>query len=297
MNGEFRERAVLPLAMPLAILAVIGALVFGFSRILLAVPKEVAVAVALMVAINVLGTCAALSAFPRLRGARAMPLLAVALVPAVVGAAIAAVTGEEGGEDGAPAAVEIAASNLAFTTSELKAPADREFVIRFDNREGQPHNIEIFQGSDAAGEKVFSGEIFTGPATREYRVKPLAAGSYFFHCQVHPTTMAGTLVVEGDAGAPAGAAAEISAKNIAFDKAQLELPADTGSTIRFKNDEAQPHNIAIFQGADATGEKVFTGETFTGPATKTYAIKALPPGSYYFHCDVHPNMRGTITVR
>jgi plastocyanin len=35
----------------------------------------------------------------------------------------------------------------------------------------------------------------------------------------------------------------------------------------------------------------------TGPTTTTYDIPALKPGTYYFHCDVHPTMNGTATVR
>jgi plastocyanin len=34
----------------------------------------------------------------------------------------------------------------------------------------------------------------------------------------------------------------------------------------------------------------------TGPAKVTYDIPALDPGTYYFHCDVHPTMSGNVTV-
>jgi plastocyanin len=35
----------------------------------------------------------------------------------------------------------------------------------------------------------------------------------------------------------------------------------------------------------------------TGPATASYHVPALKPGTYYFHCDVHPTtMHGNIDV-
>ena len=40
-------------------------------------------------------------------------------------------------------------------------------------------------------------QIITGPAVATYDVKALPAGTYFFHCDVHPTQMFGTLVVGG----------------------------------------------------------------------------------------------------
>ena len=35
----------------------------------------------------------------------------------------------------------------------------------------------------------------------------------------------------------------------------------------------------------------------TGPETATYQVGALASGSYFFHCDVHPTMTGTLTVK
>jgi plastocyanin len=34
----------------------------------------------------------------------------------------------------------------------------------------------------------------------------------------------------------------------------------------------------------------------TGPTTVTYDIPALDAGTYYFHCDVHPTMNGSVVV-
>ena len=37
---------------------------------------------------------------------------------------------------------------------------------------------------------------FKGPETKQYALPALKAGGYTFLCQVHPTTMTGTITVE-----------------------------------------------------------------------------------------------------
>ena len=48
----------------------------------------------------------------------------------------------------------------------------------------------------ASGGPLFLGEVFPGPRTVTYDVKPLPKGSYFFRCDVHPTQMHGAFVVK-----------------------------------------------------------------------------------------------------
>jgi plastocyanin len=93
------------------------------------------------------------------------------------------------------------AQGTAFLDKCLVAPAGKDFSIVFDDKDdaaviGQ-HNIAIY--SDAAGTKlVFQGQLVTGPAKVTYDVTaksgPLAPGTYYFHCQVHPV-MTGELAV------------------------------------------------------------------------------------------------------
>lgn len=89
--------------------------------------------------------------------------------------------------------VLVSAIGVVFEQKEITAPADAAFVIRFDNKEAIPHNVEI---KDSMGMSVFKGEVFSGPATKDYQVPALAAGTYRFICTVHPN-MAGTLKVGG----------------------------------------------------------------------------------------------------
>jgi plastocyanin len=92
-----------------------------------------------------------------------------------------------------PDALTIAAKDLAFSTSRLSAPAGKPFQIAFDNQESAPHNVAIYRDS-AATQKVLGSEPFGGPGVVRYDVPPLAPGSYFFRCDVHPS-MAGQLTV------------------------------------------------------------------------------------------------------
>jgi len=91
------------------------------------------------------------------------------------------------------ATLNISAQNIQFNTDQLEAPSGQAFVLEFDNTDpGIPHNVEI---KDANGESMFKGQIITGPAKASYQVPALAAGSYMFLCDVHPT-MTGTLTVK-----------------------------------------------------------------------------------------------------
>lgn len=91
-----------------------------------------------------------------------------------------------------------------------------------------------------------------------------------------------------------GPTLDVSALNIAFEQAELSVPADTPFRIRFENKDPNiPHNVEI---KDAGGASLFQGEIFNGVDTRTYDVPALAAGSYSFVCTVHPNMTGTLTA-
>ena len=82
---------------------------------------------------------------------------------------------------------------------------------------------------------------------------------------------------------------DLAAVSMAFDQTRLALPADTPFAIDFENRDTVPHNVTI-----RSGKPGFTGEIFTGPASRTYVFAGLPEGTYQFVCDVHPEMAGTV---
>jgi len=85
----------------------------------------------------------------------------------------------------------------------------------------------------------------------------------------------------------------ISARDIAFDKQELEVAAGQPFKIEFTNNDDLDHNVGIWK----DDEEVFRGEIFSGPETMTYLVNGLEAGEYRFICDVHPSMTGTLTVK
>jgi plastocyanin len=94
------------------------------------------------------------------------------------------------------------------------------------------------------------------------------------------------------ASAPAGDAIVVVAKDLKFSTASITAPADEAFNIVLDNQESAPHNIAI---KDASGAEKFKGEIVTSKQI-TYDVPALAAGAYEFWCEVHPDMKGTLTA-
>jgi plastocyanin len=87
----------------------------------------------------------------------------------------------------------------------------------------------------------------------------------------------------------------IVARDMAFSPSTVEIAANKSVTIHFDNQDSAPHNVAIYKDAGES-EKVSVGEVVSASKTDQ-VVPALPAGSYFFRCDVHPNMTGTIVVK
>jgi plastocyanin len=128
-----------------------------------------------------------------------MKRLFATLALAAVALAAAACSSTNAGQPAAsaasldPNAPTIVAKDLTFVTPNVTVPAGKPFQLTFDNQEGAPHNVAIYTDASAS-QSLYQGEIFSS-ATRVYDVPALAAGSYFFRCDVHPD-MKGTIVAD-----------------------------------------------------------------------------------------------------
>ena len=60
------------------------------------------------------------------------------------------------------------------------------------------------------------------------------------------------------------------------------------------NNDSAPHNISIFTEKD--GDAIVQGDIINQGETVTIEVPAQEAGEYYFHCDVHPDMSGTVVV-
>jgi plastocyanin len=312
MRARTRDRVFLPIVLPVGILLLLALVLFGFSRILLSLDSAPATATALTVALAIVVVSAVTAgrAVIRASSLAAMTGVIAGIAMLAGGVALIAVspgTSEGGGEPGGAPAITITAQGLQFDTSTINLTADTPTTIRFDNKDaGVQHNIAIYQ-DDSLKKVLFRGDLVTGPNSVDYQVPGLPAGTYYFHCDVHPTMNGKVVVAEGGGstgggstggGAAAIQPATVTAQGLAFDTKTLTIPADTPTKLTFVNQDAgTPHNIAIYPSSSDLSNPLFRGDVVTGPATVTYDIPALKPGSYYFHCDVHPTMNGTVTVQ
>jgi plastocyanin len=103
---------------------------------------------------------------------------------------------DQGGGGGGGATVQLVAKDISFDTDEITLAAGAEATIQLDNQdEGLPHNVAIYE-DESAETVIFQGDIVDGPGTAEYTFTAPDAGTFFFRCDVHPTQMTGTVVVE-----------------------------------------------------------------------------------------------------
>ena len=95
------------------------------------------------------------------------------------------------GGTGTGDAVTVVAKDIAFKNPDVTVKAGAPVQIILDNQDGAPHNIAI---SDANGQGVFKGDIVSNTKVT-YNVPALAAGTYSFICEVHPS-MKGTITAK-----------------------------------------------------------------------------------------------------
>ena len=98
----------------------------------------------------------------------------------------------------------LTAENHAFDKDCLAVRAGEAFTIRLDNRDSDRHNLAILP-SHTSTETFFQGDILPGPKSAVYAVPNLKAGTYHFHCEIHPNLMNGTFIVAAAPTATSGA--------------------------------------------------------------------------------------------
>jgi plastocyanin len=196
-------RVPMPLIIPLAAVVLIGAVTIGMSRILLNVPSEIAVVIAVAVAANILIACTIIALRPQEARRTWVELAIVATYPLIVGLVIAQI-GIGEGEAGGPAPAEgagggantVSAQNVQFDTDTIELTAGEETTLTFvnDDSSSTQHNISIYE-SESAERNLFEGEIIPGGQEVEYQIPTLRRGDYYFQCDVHPS-MNGTVTVQ-----------------------------------------------------------------------------------------------------
>jgi plastocyanin len=302
-----RESLVWPIVIPLGVLAVIGLILWAFSRVLLRVEPHVATVTALVVAIAIVAIVSFVASRKRV-GNGALLSVAVGVVGVAMlasGAALLLGTAAEeggGGEQTIALVAPTGAASKGFEHKTLEAPSDQPFTIEFDNQDsGVQHNVVVASADpqkDPNATKYLEGTAVTGPGQAADPVPALPEGSYYFYCEFHPTTMDGTLATApapATGGGPPQLSTSISAAGLAFDTSTLTFAADEKTSLKFENNDTAPHDIAIYTDSSAT-DALFTGEIVDAGTSATYDIPALDAGEYFFHCTIHTQMTGSVNV-
>jgi plastocyanin len=87
----------------------------------------------------------------------------------------------------------------------------------------------------------------------------------------------------------------IVAQGNAFSPAAVDVTADEVFSLTLDNKDSAPHNVAIFTDSSAS-TSISVGEIVSAAKT-TQQVPALDAGSYFFRCDVHKEMTGTINAK
>ncbi|HWC31573.1 MAG TPA: cupredoxin domain-containing protein [Actinomycetota bacterium] len=91
---------------------------------------------------------------------------------------------------------------------------------------------------------------------------------------------------------------EVEAEDFAFEPNTVTVGAGAAIALKFNNrDEGVPHTFTVYE-TDAAEQEIFDTGNLTGDAEETYRFTApSESGSYFFRCDVHPEMTGTFVVQ
>jgi amicyanin len=95
-----------------------------------------------------------------------------------------------------------------------------------------------------------------------------------------------TAVTAAPASGPAVATSSVAISNFAFGPAVITIKA--GTTVTWTNKDEEPHTVTFNQ----LGTR---SPNLTGTAV-TYSQSFSTPGSYDYHCSIHPFMHGTVIV-
>ena len=180
---------------------------------------------------------------------------------------------------------------LRFDPAELEVAAGTTLLVA--NVGGKPHTLTADDGSFDTGivDPGAEGGRFAG---KNASVTLDKAGTFKFHCEVHPAAMKGVVTVTGEAAAagPAQASAgpreiDVGAVDFAFEPNDASVAA--GGKVTVTNNGQAPHTMTL------DDVDLDNGNIDPGASAELTAPDA--PGSYSYRCAVHPaRMRGVLVV-
>jgi len=180
---------------------------------------------------------------------------------------------------------------LRFDPAKLSVPAGTTLLVA--NVGGKPHTLTADDGAFDTGiiDPGAEGGRFAG---KNASVTLNQAGTFKFHCEIHPAAMKGTVTVTGEAGAagPAQASAgprEVDVGTVDFGFEPKDASVSAGGKVTVSNKGQAPHTLTF------DDVQLDTGSIAPGSTAELTAPDA--PGSYSYRCTIHPaRMRGVLVV-
>lgn len=106
--------------------------------------------------------------------------------------------------------------------------------------------------------------------------------------------MAPVVAGSRDGGAGPVPPATLVARDLTFTPARLDLPAGRPLELRLENQDVAAHNLAVHRPGESA--PVFRGTAVPARSAEVFGPLSLPAGHYEFRCDLHPSMKGVLTV-
>ncbi len=185
--ADVRDRAILPVLIPVGAILLTEVVVFGMSRVLLATGKNTAVVIGLVAALGILIGAAMIAARPKIKTQALIGVMAFLVIVSVAGAAWGLQRGPFYGDEGPHVQAEliVKAEGLAFDTDNIVLRSSGT-VVALENEDTQAHNIAVFTSEEDLATPLFRGDLVQPADSIVYDVPELALGTFYFHCDVHP---------------------------------------------------------------------------------------------------------------
>ena len=92
-------------------------------------------------------------------------------------------------------------------------------------------------------------------------------------------------------------AVTLVAKDLKWDLAKLYFKADQTVTVTVDNKDAGiPHNFGVWDSSKKSKELFKPPTNVEGGAKGDYQVSPLKKGTYFFECEIHPTMNGSVEV-
>jgi plastocyanin len=144
--------------------------------------------------------------------------------------------------------------------------------------------------------------LFESHALKDAETEPINAsfshtftepGTFNYYCSIHPETV-GKVIVEAlplRAMPPLTNATQVGIEGISFSKSTVTITV--GATVRWTNLGYDYHVVTSDTGLF---ESHILRDAETEPINASFSYTFTEPGTFYYHCSIHPEMTGIVIV-